>query len=174
MLNRHLIFQKLLLTDRASEHISLTTLQLQMNKIDKEMEQFMKSAERDSHKFKQNNIEWSPITRVWLCQCWFLQRVQKYKASRIRDPINLFRECTLRGIKDLHQIISDEIVAEFYVCKQNLALLEKHGPHFRFWFLKQHVTTAKKHGDTLWASSVTGIIQKEAIRKQWHRINWST
>ncbi len=64
--NRHLIFQKLLLTDRASEHISHAALQLQMNKIDKEMEQFMKLAERDSHKLKRNNIEWSPITRVWL------------------------------------------------------------------------------------------------------------
>ena len=52
LLNRHLIFQKLLLTDRASKHISLAALQLQMNKIDREMEQFMKSAERDSHKFK--------------------------------------------------------------------------------------------------------------------------
>ena len=64
--NRHLIFQKLLVTDRASENISLAALQLRMNKIDREIEQFMKSAERDSHKFKQNNIEWSPITRVWL------------------------------------------------------------------------------------------------------------
>jgi hypothetical protein len=64
--NRHLIFQKLLLTDRVSKHISLAALQLRMNKIDREMEQFMKLAERDSHKFKQNNIEWSPITRVWL------------------------------------------------------------------------------------------------------------
>jgi hypothetical protein len=66
LLNRHLIFKKLLLTDRASDNISLTPLQLRMNKINKEMEQFMKSAERVSHKFKENNIEWSPITRVWL------------------------------------------------------------------------------------------------------------
>ena len=64
--NRHPIFQKLPLTDRASNNISLAALQLQMNKIDKEMEQFMKSAERDSYKFKRNNIERSPITRVWL------------------------------------------------------------------------------------------------------------
>jgi hypothetical protein len=98
--NRHLIFQKLLVTDRASKNISLAALQLRMNKIDREMEQFMKLAERDSHKFKQNNIEWSPITRVWLRRRWLLQRVKKFKAGRIRDPRNLFRECALRGIKD--------------------------------------------------------------------------
>ncbi len=172
--NRHLIFQKLLLTDRASKHISHAALQLRMNKITKEMEQFMKSAERDSHKLKRNNMELSPITRVWLCQRWLLQRVEKYKAGRIRDPRNLFRECALRGIKDPSQITPDEIVAEFYVCKHNLALLEKHGPLLRLRFLKQLVTTAKRHGDTLRASSITGIIQKEAIRKRWHWINRST
>ncbi len=102
-----------------------------MNNINKEMEQFMKLAERDSHKFKQNSIEWSPITRVWLRQRWLLQGMQKYIAGRVRDPRNLFRECALRGIKDPRQITMDEIVAKFYVCKHNLALLEKHGPHFR-------------------------------------------
>ncbi len=100
--------------------------------------------------------------------------MQKYVADQVRDPRNLFRECALRGIKDPHQITSDEIVAEFYVCKHNLALLEKHGPHFRIRFLKQLVTTAKTHGDTLWATRVTGIIQKEEIRKRWHWINRST
>ena len=95
-------------------------------------------------------------------------------AGRIRDPRNLFWECALRGIKDPHQITPDEIVAEFYVCKHNLSLLERHGPHFRLRFLKQLVTTAKKHKDTLWATSVSRIIQNEAIHKRWHRINRST
>jgi hypothetical protein len=174
LLNRHLIFQKILLTNRASKHISHAALQLRMNKINKEMEQFMKSAERDSHKLKRNNIEWSPITRVWLRRRWLLQRVENYKAGRIRDPRNLFRECALRGIKDPSQITPEEIVTEFYVCKHNLALLEKHGPLLRLRFLKQLVTTAMKHGDTIRASSVTEIIKKEAIRKWWHRINRST
>jgi hypothetical protein len=31
-----------------------------MNRVDLELEQFMKSAEKDSHKFECNNIEWSP------------------------------------------------------------------------------------------------------------------
>ncbi len=60
------------------------------------------------------------------------------------------------------------------MCKHNLALLEKQGPLFRLRFLKQLVTTAKRHGDTHRASCVTGIIQKEAIRKRWRRINRST
>jgi hypothetical protein len=92
--------------------------------------------------------------------------MQKYIVGRVGDHRSIFWECALRGIKDPHQITLDKIVAEFYVCKHNLALLEKHGPLLRFRFLKQLVTTAKKHGDTPWASNVTRIIQKEAIRKQ--------
>ena len=134
----------------------------------------MKLAERDRHKLKQNNIEWSPITRVWLRRCWLLQRLQKKIAGHGRDPRNLLRECALRGIKDPCQITQDKLVGEFYVCKLNLALLEKHSPHFRLQFLKQLFTAAKKHRDTIQASSVTKIIQKEAIRKQWHQINRST
>ena len=60
------------------------------------------------------------------------------------------------------------------MCKHNLALLEKHGLLFRLRFLKQLVTTAKRHGDTHRASCITGIIQNEAIRKRWRQINRST
>jgi hypothetical protein len=41
-------------------------------------------------------------------------------------------------------------------------------------FLKTVVKFAKAKGDTLQAVKVTGIIQKEAMRKQWRRINRST
>ncbi len=64
--NRHLIFKKLLQIDRGSNHISPAHVQLQMNRVDLELEQFMKSAEADSHKYKRNNIEWSPYASVWI------------------------------------------------------------------------------------------------------------
>ena len=174
LINRHRVFRKLLQTDTASAHISPASLQLRMNKIDLEMEQFMKSAERESHKIKRSIIEWSPYTRVWVRRRWLLQRVRKFMAGDIRDPRNLFRECHSRGVKDPHQIRHDELSAEFYVCKQNLELLAKHGPHFRLRFLKQLVTKAKKRGDSIRAGQISGIIKREASRKRWRRINRST
>jgi hypothetical protein len=71
-------------------------------------------------------------------------------------------------------ITADELHAEFLVCKHNIDILQKHSPHFRLKFLKGLVTKAKRRGDRLCASKVTGIIHKEATKKKWRRINWST
>jgi hypothetical protein len=66
LLSMHLMFKKMLCIDRASNHLSPAILQLCMNKVDMESEQFMKLAEMDSHKYKRNNIEWSPYSSVWI------------------------------------------------------------------------------------------------------------
>ena len=172
--NRHLIFKKLLDTDRAGKSISLASCQLRLNKIDLEMEQFMKSSERDCHKYKRDCIEWSPYTKIWWRRRWLLQRVQRFMSGRIRDPRNLFRECRSSGIKDPRVITQDELNAEFYVCKQNLETLAKNGPYFRLRFLKDLISSARRSGDSSRAMKISGIVQKEAARKRWRRINRST
>jgi hypothetical protein len=49
-----------------------------MNRVDLELEQFMKLAEADSHKYKRNNIKWSPYASVWIHQQWLLAWVQTF------------------------------------------------------------------------------------------------
>ncbi len=80
--NRRLIFKKLLQIDNASDHISPAVVQLRMNRVDLELDQFMKSAEKDSHKYKRNNIEWSPYVGVWIHQWWMLAWVQTYLSGK--------------------------------------------------------------------------------------------
>ncbi len=92
--NRHLMFKKMLRINKASDHLSPAIVQLRMNKVDMELEQFMKSADMDSHKYKRNNIEWSPYSSVWIHQRWLLKRVQTFLSSKTCDPCNLFRECS--------------------------------------------------------------------------------
>jgi hypothetical protein len=62
--NRHCIFKKLLVVDCLSDCISPSQVQLQMNKIDAELEQFMKSSKQECHKYLRNSIEWSPYAGV--------------------------------------------------------------------------------------------------------------
>ncbi len=66
LLNRHLIFKKLLWIDNASNHISPAEVQLLMNRVHLELEQFMKSAEKDSHRVNSNDIQWSVYVGVWI------------------------------------------------------------------------------------------------------------
>jgi hypothetical protein len=98
--NRHLIFKKLLRIDNASNHISSAEVQLLMNRVDLELINFMKWAEKDSHKYKRNNIKWSPYVGVWIHHQWLLAWVQSYLAGRTWDPRNLFCDCQNRGTKD--------------------------------------------------------------------------
>jgi hypothetical protein len=142
--------------------------------VDLELEQFMKSAEQGCHKYKRNNIEWSLYTGMWILRQWLLSRVLTFMSGKTRDPRNLFCDCQLKSMKDPCPIMVDELKTEFLVCKQNLELLKKHGPYFRLKFLKGLVSNARKKGNSIRATKITGIIQKEATRKWLQRINKTT
>jgi len=172
--NRHNIFKKLLIADQESDNLSPSQVQLRMNCIDAELEQFMKASERECHKYIQNDIEWSPYAGVWLHRRWLLTRVRDFLLGKTRDPRNLFRDCKRRGVKDPRTITADELAAEFYVCKHNLSILAKNSPYLRRKFLKGLVNTAKAKGDLPRAGKITGILHKEASRKRWKRVNRST
>jgi hypothetical protein len=55
--NRHLIFKKLLTIDNKCNHNSPAQVWLHLNKVDLELEQFMKTVECNIHKFKHTHIE---------------------------------------------------------------------------------------------------------------------
>jgi hypothetical protein len=154
--------------------MSSARIHLQMNKMDLELEHFMKSAEGDCHKYKRNNIEWLPYAGAWIRQWWLLGRVARYLSGKTKDPCNLFWECSKCGVKNPRRIMTDELRTEFLVCKQNIAILEKNGPYFRLHFLKSLVVLSRERGDTDRASKISGIIQKENMRERWRRINRST
>ncbi len=174
LVNQHKIFRKLLYIDNNSDNLPIAQIQLSLNKVDLEIEEFMKTSERSSHRFKRNLIEWSPYAGEWIHRRWLLVRIHKYLKGKIKDPRNLFRDCRQRGIKHPLLITMDELRAEVCVFRRNIDLLMKNSPFFRLKFLNNLVAAAKNFGDTFRASKVMGIIIKEKIRKRWRRINRST
>jgi hypothetical protein len=128
------------------------------------MEQFMKSSKKDCHKYKKNDIKWSPYSGVWLNRQWLLCRIQTYLLGNTRDPRNLFWECRKRGLLDTQVMTQDELNVEFFVCKENLDHLAKYGPYYRLQFLKNWVALAKTAGNLCRAAKITGILHKEASR----------
>ncbi len=73
--------------------------------------------EHGSHKYKKNNIEWSPYAKVWIHRRWFLKRVHKYLLGKTKDPWTLIHDCHLQKVKSPLKIMIDELWTEFYVCK---------------------------------------------------------
>jgi hypothetical protein len=164
--NRHLIFKKLLIIDQDSNRISPVQVQLRMNKIDLELKQFMKALEQGCHKHIRNNIEWSPYSGVWLHWRWLLARIQQYLQGKTRDPRNLFWKCRKQGVKDPQNIMQDKLKTVFWVCRHNLDLLSKNGPHYQCKFLKSLVSMAKRKGNNARAAKILGILHKEASWKR--------
>ncbi len=76
--------------------------------------------------------------------------------------------------KDQRLITRDELKTDFFVCKHNIKILKKNSPFFGLKFLKGLVKKAKRRGDAFCILKITGIIEKEASRKLWRRINKST
>ncbi len=134
----------------------------------------MKTAEKDCHKYIKGHIEWCPETGVWMKRCWLLRQVQVFLNSRTRDPQNLFADCCKHGIMDPWQITQDELNVEFFICKQNLEYLVKHGPRMCREFLNKLIHNAKRKGDQARATKIATILQHKKLRKYWHHIYQST
>jgi hypothetical protein len=167
----HRKFKKLYMIDHDCNYVSVALVQLQMNKVDLELEQFMKSSKKDCHKCKRNDIEGSPYSGVWLNRQWLLCHIQTYLSGNTRDPRNLFRECRKRGLSDPWAMTQDELNVEFFVCKENLNHLAKQDPYYCPQFLKRRVASAKAADNPCRAAKITGILHKEASRKRWLRVN---
>lgn len=173
--SRHLIYKKLIYyIQQDSTRMTHAQLQLRMNKVDLELEEFMKSSEKDCHKLKRDSIEWSPYAKVWIHRRWLLKRVERYLEKKTRDPRNLIQDCLRRGVKSPLSITMDELRTKFFVCQKNIELLTKNGPLFRLKHLQNLLKRSVQSGDSHRVSKIAGIIQKEAMKKRWNRINRST
>ena len=172
--DRHQMFRKLLDIRRDSDQLSDSQWLLRMNKWDRELEQFMRSAENNCRKFKQCHIEWSPEVGSWMRRRWLLAQVRKYLDGKIRDPRNLFRDCRKYNVKDPRFISRDELNAEYYVTNREIERLAKLAPKLRRQHLKDLIRKAKQQGDVDRAATILRILHREASRKRWRRVNRST
>jgi hypothetical protein len=98
--NRHLLFHKLLRLGRDPNSLSKVQFLVRINKIDKELKEFMKASKRECHKYVEGRIEWCPETGAWMKRCWLLGRVQVFLNRWTRDPRNLFVDCLKHGLTD--------------------------------------------------------------------------
>jgi hypothetical protein len=71
--NRHLLFYKLLQIGCNLDSLSEAQFLLRINKIDKELKEFMKASNKDYHKYIGGHIKWCPETGVWMKLCWLLR-----------------------------------------------------------------------------------------------------
>ncbi len=81
--------------------MSVADFQLMFNKWDKEVTEFMLSAESKCNKFMDGTIEFSPVVGLWINCLRTYHWILWYKQGQVPDPCNLF-ECVIYMICHSH------------------------------------------------------------------------
>ena len=87
---RHRMFCKMAVLQKEKFELTPVSFNLKFNQWDREMSELMHSAEDASSKFKNNEIEFSPIVSLWLNRLRIYRHIRRFKLGAVPDPRNLF------------------------------------------------------------------------------------
>ena len=167
----HRMDEILRLTDYLDED-DFTSL---ITNLDTEFTEFMLHSENEVSKFMMGHIEWSPKIGIWLSRRWLLKRVQKWmQGAGPPDPRNMFRDCYRMNIPDPRTSTYEAICAQILITNSELARLSKDAPALRQQHLKDLIEEAEGNQEMERAQAITDILRREAQKKTWRKINYST
>jgi hypothetical protein len=142
---------------------------------DTEFMELMLHSENEVRKFMMGRVEWSPTIGIWLSRWWLLKRVQQWmEGFGPPDPRSMFRDCHRINIPDPHTSSYETICVQIIVTNSKISRLAKDAPAL----LKQHllnlIEEAESKSDSIQAQAIMDILRREAQKKSWQKINYST
>jgi hypothetical protein len=137
--------------------------------------QLMLHSENEVSKFMMGHIEWSPTIGIWLSRRWLLKRVQQWmQGNGTPDPRNLIRDCYRLNIPDPWTVSYDTICIHVLMTNAEISRLAKDAPALRREHLLCLIEDAEEKSDTVQAQAILEILRREAQKKTWRKINYST
>ena len=128
MLIRHRSFKKLEQLQQSHDKLSAAEFQLMFNNWDKEVTQLMLGSEKRCNKFRDGNIEFSPVVGIWIRHLQAYRWIEQYHAENVKRAGNLCRTCRRLGISSPQFHSLAQILAGIEACTQHLADLRKIAP----------------------------------------------
>jgi hypothetical protein len=138
-----------------------------INRIDRELGQYMRHAEKKCRKIKSGQIPFLPETSVWIKRTQVYRSLLKYHEGRIRNRGNLKRLARRCGIVDAMPISQEEINARLNVCIKQSDHFCKHGMSYRRKHLQRRLTAAREKEDDKAKRQILSIIQQEKDKSFW-------
>ncbi len=142
---------------------SKQSLTKRLNKLDKELGQYMRFAEKKCCKLKSSRIPFSPESSLWIHWSLVYRSLLKYHAGRIKNRGNLFRSAWRCNIPDAFLISIQEIYFRLTACLNMYDYFRKHGQYYRRKHLYSRLNIAKEKEDEEAARQILTIIQREKI-----------
>jgi len=160
---------------RLTDYLEVADFEIIINALDTEFMQLMLHSENEVSKFMMGHIEWSPTIGIWLSRRWLLKRVQQWmQGTGTPDPRNMFRECSRMNIPDPREVSYDTICMQIITTNAEISRLAKDAPALHREHLLGLIEDAEEKSDNVQAQAILEILHREAQKKTWREINYST
>ena len=168
---KHNIIQRLGEAHESSRHKEV--VKERVDTIDIETKQYMTNAEKKCRRIKSGRIPFSPESSVWIRRRQVYRSIMRYHAGQIRNRGNLKRAARKCGIKRPLQLPLRELNQRIKVCKKKCDYYKKHRHRDRRKHLNKRLDAAKERNDEEAETKILAILQREADRAYWRRLNYS-
>ncbi len=109
---------------------SKSSLTQHLNKMDKELGQYMRFAEKKCRKFKFGRIPFLPESSLWIRQTQVYRSLLKYHAGHVQNRGNLNRSARRCNIPDAFLITIQEVYFCLKACQNMCGYFRKHGHYY--------------------------------------------
>ena len=141
------------------------------NKWDKELGDYMQSAENACSHYRDGSIEYSPTVGQWLRKRSVLKWILRWHDGKVPDTRNLLRAAKRLCIENPLDLNRQDIEARLVACLNELYQLKKDAPALRLKHLKWRLSTAKAWKDAETQQEICRIIISEARKRIQRTIN---
>jgi hypothetical protein len=135
-----------------------------LNKLDKELGQYMRYAEKRCCKIKSGWISFSPEAWLWIRQMQVYQSLLRLHAGQIKNQDNLKQAAMGCIILDAMSLSIEKIYLQLKACVDQCNHFRKHGKYYRHKHLYCCLETAKEKEDEEAECQILTIIQRQRDR----------
>jgi hypothetical protein len=167
----HILIERMGAAHRKSKSRALARRGL--NKLDKELGQYMHYAEKKCCKIKSGQIPFSLEAPLWIHWMQVYQSLLKYHAGRIKNQGNLKQVARRCNIRDAMSLSIEEIYLRLKACVDQCDHFRKHSKYHCRKHLYRRLATAKEKEDKVAERQILAIIQCEKDRSFWQCLNFA-
>ena len=131
------------------------------DKIDAEVKQYMKAAEKRCRRIKSGRIPFSPESSKWIQRAQVYRSILRCHAGKICNHGNLKRAAQRCGISNPLGLSLHEVRARLKVCKDKCNYFKKHGHRYRRKHLRKRLDKARESRNEEAEQRILEILERE-------------
>ncbi len=170
MLIWHRAFEKMEYLQENHDNLTAAEFQLLFNLWDMEVTQLMLGLEKRCNKFRDGNIDFSPVVGLWIRHLQAYRWIDRYQNGQVPHAGNLYRLCRCLSVPSPSSLTVEEVIAAEVACVQKLADLKLQAPVLWNEHLHNCLDTARERGDKVATAAIIAILRTESTRQQWRTI----